>query len=67
MEILCSEQINGLANLLIDIGKLFIGSVVIGFFIPSLGISLAFFVVGIIFAVGSFYIGLSLLRFVKVK
>jgi hypothetical protein len=61
------EQIKTLSNLLVDLGKIVVGSVVIGFFIPSLKVSFLSFLIGIAFTVFFFYFGIASLTLVKDK
>lgn len=58
-------QIKALSQLSLDVCKIMVGSVIIGFFVPSLGIPFWFFVVGIGAAIGTFYVGLSTLNLIK--
>ena len=57
-------QLKGIAQLLLDIGKIVAGTIIVGFFIPSAGVNLGIFIFGIIIACGTFYAGISFLRFV---
>ena len=58
------SQLEVLSKLLIDIGKLFFGSVVVGFFVPSLNIPLLTFVAGIIISIILFVFGVNLVRLI---
>ena len=57
-----STQIKSISKLLLDLGKFFFGSVVVGFFIPKAGIPAPVFILGIIFSLGLFIIGIKLLN-----
>ena len=55
-------QVKTVSKLILDLGKIFFGSVVVGFFIPSLEIPLAVFLSGTAFSLGLFIIGIKLLK-----
>lgn len=58
------RRIDKLSDLLIDLGKISVGSVVIGYFLPGLAgeVSTAIFVIGAFISVGMFIMGLILLK-----
>lgn len=58
-------QLDVLSKLLIDIGKLFFGSVVVGFFIPSLNIPPFTFVIGIVISITLFVFGVNLVKLIN--
>lgn len=58
-------QIKAFSQLLLDLGKIIAGSVVIGFFIPSLGIRWGAFITGIFISYMCFYFGLESMNFLK--
>lgn len=67
MIILNKRQVEELAKLFLDVGKLTIGSLVLGFFQSNIDIrlSLAYSLVGLTFSMGLFIMGLSLLKEAK--
>ena len=56
-------QVKGLSDLFIDLGKILVGSVIVGFFVPSLNIPVWLFIAGLFGAWWFFRNGIWLLQF----
>ncbi len=65
LQLRTKSQVQGLADLLLDVIKIIIGAVIIGFFIPSSGVPFEFFIVGIVLIIMSFWFSMKLLGSIK--